>query len=228
MIGLEFVCKVFGKEQKALAEKLRIAPPNISAWLKGTREIPIKYLVELSKIFNGLSPEYFQKELTYVDELKIQIYYIEKVLGGDTLEPFTVGALDDPDTLIINENYDLNEERLKYLYQELNNTIKINSYQDRIQSLFERLEALGTTQRADIFREKNAEDFIMSKLNNYLEFLVRFQVKDIAAIDAVVNYFMNFNGIEHDKWNNQDLFPNEKMLSFYHDLENVLKKHDVI
>jgi transcriptional regulator with XRE-family HTH domain len=229
MIGLEFVCKVFIKEQKELAEMLKIAPPNISAWLKGTREIPTKYLPELSKVFSGLSIEYFQKELTYVDELKIQIYYIEKALKWDERqEPFEVGALDDPDTLVIDETYDLYEDKLKYLYYELNKTLKIDSYQDRINSLFEKLGALDNGQRAEIFKEKNAEDFIMGKLNSYLDFLVKFQVKDITVIDTIVNYFVNYHGIEHNKWNDQDLFPNEKKLAFYHDLEQLLTKHKVI
>lgn len=229
MIGLEFVCKVFKKEQKELAEKLKIAPPNISSWLKGAREIPTKYLPELSKIFNGISPEYFQKELTYVDELKVQIYYLEKALGwDDRQEEFTVSAIDDSETLVVNETYDLYEDRLKHLYQELNKAIKVNSYQDRIKVLLEQVWALDNVKKAELFKDKNAEEFIVSRLNNYIDFLSKFQVKEISTIDLVVNYLVNYQGKEQNKWGEQDVFPNEKLLAFYSDLKEVFSKHSVI
>ncbi|CAN7457090.1 helix-turn-helix domain-containing protein [Paenibacillus sp. LjRoot56] len=231
MIGLEYVGKVFNMEQKDLAEMLNLSAPNISAWLKGTREIPTKYLHELSKIFNGLSPDYFQRELTYVDELRIQIYYIEKVLKYEERqeeEEFTVGALDDDDTLIIDAKINIYDERLEHLYKELNKTIKVNSYQDRLTSLMEQVWALDSQRRAELFRDKNAEDFIVGKLNNFMDFLSKFQVKDIAAVDLIINYLLNYDGIDQSRWGEQEVIPNEKLLAFYSDLKEVLNKHNVI
>jgi transcriptional regulator with XRE-family HTH domain len=234
MIGLEYVCKIFKKEQKELAEKLKISPPNISTWLKGTREIPTKYLPELSKIFNGISSEYFQKELSYADELKIRIYHIESMSFEERYEEFTVGALDNPDELIIDEQYDLHEDELKFLQDELaelkselNKTLIMNSYQERINLIFERVWLLENKKRTELFQDKNSEDFLVSKLNSYLDFMLKLQIKDISAIDLMLNYFANYQGIEQGKWGEQEVFPNEKLLAFYKDLEEVLDKHRV-
>jgi transcriptional regulator with XRE-family HTH domain len=226
MIGLEFICKVYNIENKELAEKLKIVPTNISSWLKGNREIPKKYLNVLSKIFKGLSSEYFQKELTHIDELKIRIHYIETMDFDDRHGEIVVY---DPDgEVILDSNEDDYEEQLKNLYIELNKMIKINSYQEKVQFVFETLWAMDFDTKNELFNEKNAEDFIVSKLNSYLDLLKKFRVKDINTIDSIVGYLKNYHGVDRSKWQEQDLFPNEKLLTFYQDLEDVLNKHKVI
>lgn len=72
MIGLEYICKINDIQFKELAEDLGIRKQNINLWIKGwSRNIPKKYLPQLSKIFNT-EIEYFQKELTEIDKLKLQ------------------------------------------------------------------------------------------------------------------------------------------------------------
>lgn len=226
MIGLEFICKVYNIENKELAEKLKIVPTNISSWLKGTREIPKKYLSVLSKIFKGIASEYFQKELTHVDELKIRIHYIETMDFDNRHGELIV---DNPEgETILDEYIDDYEDQLKSLYDQLNQTIKINSYQEKVQYIFETIWALDSNTKTEIFKEKNAEDFIISKLNSYLDLLKKFHVNDINAVDSLIGYLKHYHGVERRKWQDQELFPNEKLLSFYQDLESVLKKHKVI
>ncbi|NRU52466.1 helix-turn-helix transcriptional regulator [Clostridium beijerinckii] len=72
MIGLEYICKINDKQYNDLAEELGIAKQNINLWIKGrSRNIPKKYLPQLTELFN-VPNDYFQKELTELDKLKLQ------------------------------------------------------------------------------------------------------------------------------------------------------------
>lgn len=226
MIGLEFACKVFKKENKELAEKLKISSPNISAWMKGTREIPPKYLSQLSKIFSNLPPELFQKEMTNVDELKIRIHFIESLSWDERHGELTV--YDPNENKIIDEYIDDHEEELRHLRTELANTLKVVSYNDQLKCLFEQLNNIGYELRVTQFGNKNPEDFILGKLNNYLSFLSKFESEKIELTDTIINYLISYQGVKQSEWVAQSLFPNEKLLSFYSDLEEVLMKHQLI
>lgn len=71
MIGLEFICKLYNKQFKDLAEELGVSKQVINGWIKGKYKISKKHLPKLSDIFK-LSEEYFQKELTDVEQIEIQ------------------------------------------------------------------------------------------------------------------------------------------------------------
>jgi len=71
MIGLEYIAKTFQVEFKTIAERLGISPKTVNDWVKCRKKIPIKRLNQLANIFE-LKEEYFQKELSRVDELEIQ------------------------------------------------------------------------------------------------------------------------------------------------------------
>jgi transcriptional regulator with XRE-family HTH domain len=228
MIGLEYACQVFNVGNKDLAEKLKISPPNISAWLKGNREIPAKYIPELSKIFKGLSMEYFQKELTYIDELKIRIHHIETMDWDERHGELVVPDGDNYDNMLIDEFIDDYEDQLKSLYSELNKNIKMNSYQERVSQLLERVWALDSVSKYEIFKDRNPEEFIVSKLNNYLDYAMKFEVNGLNSLDTLINYLNSYHGVDQENWESQELFPNEKLLSFYKDLREVLVKHRVL
>ena len=71
MIGLEYIRKLYGDTTVTLAEKLGISNVNISQWENGKKPIPEKRLQELSAIYN-VSSEYFSKELTSLERVKIK------------------------------------------------------------------------------------------------------------------------------------------------------------
>lgn len=72
MIGLSYILKIHDVSQKDIARILNIRKQNIGLWITDiTRKIPEKHLPILSDIFN-ISPEYFQKELSDIDKLKLQ------------------------------------------------------------------------------------------------------------------------------------------------------------
>ena len=71
MLGLEYIRKLYGDTTITLADKLGITNVNISQWENGKKPIPEKRLEELSSIYN-LSCEYFSKELTSLEQVKIK------------------------------------------------------------------------------------------------------------------------------------------------------------
>ena len=71
MIGLEYICKLENKTYTELADYINISKQVINSWVKGRRKIPQKYLDLLQYVFN-IPNEYFQKELTPIDKLKVQ------------------------------------------------------------------------------------------------------------------------------------------------------------
>lgn len=71
MIGLEYILGLYNIPHTELAKELGIARQNINLWIKCKGKIPEKHLPKLSEKFR-IPEEYFQKELTKEDELKIQ------------------------------------------------------------------------------------------------------------------------------------------------------------
>ena len=63
MIGLEYICKLYDKQYKDVAEELGVTKQLVSIWIKEKKPIPKKHLPKLSEIFGGLKEEYFQKEI---------------------------------------------------------------------------------------------------------------------------------------------------------------------
>ncbi|MBY6929781.1 helix-turn-helix domain-containing protein [Clostridium botulinum] len=71
MIGLEFICKLYDKQFKDLAEELGVSKQVINGWIKGKYKISKKHLPKLAEIFKQ-KEECFQKELTDVEQIEIQ------------------------------------------------------------------------------------------------------------------------------------------------------------
>ena len=66
MIGLEYMLNIRSMKHHELAQALGITKQNINYWTKGARKIPLKYLPQLSEIFN-VPTYYFNKEITIED-----------------------------------------------------------------------------------------------------------------------------------------------------------------
>ena len=71
MLGLEYIRKLYGDTTITLADKLGITNALVSQWENGKKPIPEKRLEELSTIYN-VSSEYFSKELTSLEQVKIK------------------------------------------------------------------------------------------------------------------------------------------------------------
>jgi transcriptional regulator with XRE-family HTH domain len=77
MIGLEFIVKTFNLKYTEIADILGISKKTVNDWVKGRSKIPAKRLKQLSEYFQ-LPEEYFQKELSPSEKLKIQIIKLER------------------------------------------------------------------------------------------------------------------------------------------------------
>lgn len=166
MIGLEYVLKLFEMPQQELASKLEIKQQNIDSWIKGKRNIPKKWLPILAEIFN-IPEKYFQRELKYYDEERIQLM---KLRGINNERDLGFGVVDtewEPTKELIE-----NGERLKQ--EEL---IKFNSRReqiiDRIKKMFD-LD-LGTINyssevvRSQISSKEITINFIESLIEIYVD-----------------------------------------------------------
>lgn len=72
MNGLEYVLKLYDITQQELADKLGIKQQNIDLWIRDkSRKIPKKHIPKLLEILK-LPEEYFQKELSDIDQIEIQ------------------------------------------------------------------------------------------------------------------------------------------------------------
>ncbi|MCR1963973.1 helix-turn-helix transcriptional regulator [Clostridium perfringens] len=84
MIGIQYLCEIFGISYADLARRLGISRQTIAAWTSGRRKVSEKHYEKLKEIFKGIPEEYFQKELTELDKLQIQRIKLENNIVGYT------------------------------------------------------------------------------------------------------------------------------------------------
>ncbi|ELC8441040.1 helix-turn-helix domain-containing protein [Clostridium perfringens] len=85
MIGLEYLCSLSNMSYSELADKLNISKATVSNWIAGRRNINEKYYLDLTYIFN-VPDEWFSKELSETDKLKLQKLYFENKLAEKQFE----------------------------------------------------------------------------------------------------------------------------------------------
>ena len=131
MIGLEYLLDINNMQSKQLAEMLGVGKATVSSWINQKRLISTKHYEKLKEIFK-VPEEYFQKELTELDKLKLQQLKLET----DTFEyTYTDTIWDDEkqqeievDCIGTNIPYEYMEMldldiREKELFNNLNNLI---------------------------------------------------------------------------------------------------------
>lgn len=75
MIGLEYICFIFKKEYKEIAQHMGISSQAVNSWIQGKRQIPQQRVSQLVDIFGIAKPEYFQKVLTEREKTEIELFY---------------------------------------------------------------------------------------------------------------------------------------------------------
>lgn len=76
MIGIQYLCEIFGISYADLARRLGISRQTIAAWTSGRRKVSEKHYEKLKKIFK-VNESWFNKQLTELDKLQIQKIKIE-------------------------------------------------------------------------------------------------------------------------------------------------------
>lgn len=116
-IGLEYIVNVFNGNYSELAKKLNITPQTVSDWIRGKRKISQSKLNDLEQLFK-LDKELFQKELTEVEKIEIEIEYLNRISRRDTLSvPETV--YDNGNPYEIMSSYNPHEDELRMKHEEL-------------------------------------------------------------------------------------------------------------
>lgn len=81
MNGLKYIRSLYGDTGENLSSKLGVTKVTISKWENGVSKIPSKRVEQLSKLYN-LPTKYFTKELSRIDELKIELKKLSDYYDG--------------------------------------------------------------------------------------------------------------------------------------------------
>ena len=81
MIGLKYLMDLHNIKSKQLAEMLGVGKATVSSWINKKRLISTKHYEKLKEIFK-VPEEYFQREISELDKLKLQQIKLE----NDTFE----------------------------------------------------------------------------------------------------------------------------------------------
>ena len=135
MIGLKYIRTLFNDTGEDVAEKLGVTKVTISKWENGIKPIPQKRLTELSEIY-GIPEKYFNKELTKIEELKIERKRLSDYYDSSFVEyeePVAFDSKGNPIEYITRFDGDRNtaeairftelEIKIEQLLQKIRNTI---------------------------------------------------------------------------------------------------------
>ncbi|WP_340032536.1 helix-turn-helix transcriptional regulator [Paenibacillus sp. FSL K6-1122] len=137
-IGLEYITKIFGGSYTDVANRLQITPQTVSDWIRGKRKISSSKIDELATLFK-LDKHLFQKELTEVEKIEIELDYLNRLSkrdamlvpeGNDTYNPHS-DVIESKLRELENNKLLLRVKRL--LYSNSSNTF--NSIDDLITSI---------------------------------------------------------------------------------------------
>ena len=175
MMGLEFIRKQYDISLADLAKEIGVSRQFISKWETGEKSIPDKRLECLSQFFN-VPTEYFKKQLSEIDKIKIQNFKLEQDLEKSVYDyEDTVYDEESDDYITIPEiGYDQS-----IVEAEQYNNAKI-----------EELETLEKIE--DIITDQQPEDDlydIISKMTGRAELFDRFA--DMVQSDEVENYILH-------------------------------------
>ncbi|MDQ8734834.1 helix-turn-helix transcriptional regulator [Paenibacillus sp. LHD-38] len=218
MIGLEYIVKLYNGTYKKLAEKLAITPSTVTDWLSKRRPIPKAKLEALSKLFN-LEAEYFQKELTKIEEIELRLDYLNRSSKRDSFEIPDYFTDTDGNEHEYTRSIDPYQEEKRMIYDEL------------------KIEKIILTLQGDLYHELydpeqgNKAYEILERASNVLNESVpnnldaeqqlqwyRKHDKRIEALRSMM-YFMDITGFA--VWD-------EEEESFHNELFKLLKKHDLL
>lgn len=217
-IGLEYITKIFGGSYTDVAKRLEITPQTVSDWIRGKRKIPSSKIDDLARLFK-LEKYFFQKELTEVEKIEIELNYLNRLSKRDTLEiPIQITDEDGIEHEVF-EKFDPHEGDIRAKQEELG-----------IQKVILRL-------RGVLYNESITSEFTLTSHFNLVSSLCDFLEKDI--------YYENSNnGITVEDNSNEVkaiktllyIFENKNRLafgipsenSFTLELEELLYKHKLL
>lgn len=81
MSALAYICRVFEKKNKEVAEAIGVTPQTLNDWIKQKRKIPFNRLEQLEEIFNLDKAVILKQEdeLSELERLKIKLAYFKSI-----------------------------------------------------------------------------------------------------------------------------------------------------
>jgi transcriptional regulator with XRE-family HTH domain len=218
MIGLEYIVKLYNGTYKKLAEKLEITPSTVTDWLSKRRPIPKAKLEALSKLFK-LEADYFQKELTKIEEIELRLDYLDRISNRDSFEIPDYFTEADGTEHEYTRSIDPYEEEKRMIYDEL----KIEKIILRLQGvLYDELYSVDKGNKGYEILERTSNVLNESVTNNLnVEQQLEWESKHDRRIEALrsMMYFMGITGFM--VWNEGDE-------NFHNELYKLLKKYDLL
>lgn len=165
MLGLEYMSRVFSYSFTDIAKKIGVTPQYIQSGVRldkegnPRRKFSPNILNKLEEVF-GLPDSYYQKELSRVEEIDVQLMYLAGADGGEYTEEFAqlqkeqliYNLLEDTENYIKNE-YEYYQESLQNF-----NTIFFFKGKRRIQALSSLLNLLTNDIKGHMNHDKK-DDF---------------------------------------------------------------------
>ncbi|MBW4085829.1 helix-turn-helix transcriptional regulator [Paenibacillus sp. S150] len=218
MIGLEYIVKLYNGTYKKLAEKLEITPSTVTDWLSKRRPIPKAKLEALSKLFH-LEAEYFQKELSKIEEIELRLDYLNRISNRDSFEIIDSFTDEDGKEHEYTRSIDPHQEEKQWMYAELKMERIILMLQG---ALYEELYARENKDKVYEILERTSNLLNESVPNDLdAEQQSQWEKKHDKRIEAMrsMMYFMGVTGF---------MVWDEEEESFHKELFKLLKKYDLL
>lgn len=229
MNGLEYVLKLFEITQQELAEKLGIKQQNIDLWIRDkSRKIPKKHLPKLVEIFN-IPEEYFQKELKFYDEEKIQIMKLHGISNYEEpkyIELFKKFIVDEDEekSKDSSKEQDKQEELTKFNYKR----------EELIKSIQKILDlGLGNTNYSPdiVTRHIKSKGEELDLIKSFLDIYNDSKEYNKAVLSKVIASFKLFQGKElpykYTEQNKIDVFDELKEHGYDGEMPDVVDKESL-
>lgn len=221
MFGAEYIIMLFNTNPNQIAEDFQISKQSVYMWIK-KKKIPSKRLKQLSDKF-GIPEEYFCKNLTRSDELKIQAIKLRNEDEGHNIQFLNDEGEIESNTLFENEQIARSlltkSEHLESL-ESLVSDIKILIEQDD-----ENFMSVGAAENKSNLQTLSSVTGILNSSNS--------DKKD--ALGILIEFFV-LDTIEMDKDLFLEFFPKEEIskripyykMAFAKDLMQLLLDHGII
>jgi len=121
MKGLGYIRQNTKLTLEDVATQLGVSKQFVSDWETGRKNIPAKHLPKLQEIF-GVPEQYYQKELSEIDKLRIENYHFERAIEDSSFVDEDGYGCVDQDAVILKQYNDAWINKMK-LQKKINSII---------------------------------------------------------------------------------------------------------
>ncbi|WHY79023.1 hypothetical protein QNH20_07800 [Neobacillus sp. WH10] len=221
MFGAEYILKLFNSNPNQIAEDFQISKQSVYKWIKKGK-IPSERVKQLSEKF-GIPEEYFCKNLTKSDELKIQAIKLRNEDIGHDIE-------------FINEDGELEHTILFENEQIALSLIDKSEHLDSIEKLYSGIKQLIKQDDDNFMYEGEPEYKSNLQILNSVTGILKSSTSDKKDVLGILIGIFDLDTIRMDNDMLLEFFPKEEVLrhipyykrAFAKDLIQLLLDHGII